>query len=168
MQDGFATIETRLDEILANLPSRPVAWLLRILLLPFGVRRRGPSDRLKQTCADILLAPSATRDRLTVDIFHPLGDDGRARLNRAFDLAVATQPLRDRLHRAHMTSVDQARRQGLINDSELAQLNTAAQAVALAVAVDDFAPEELLPQRAATKMSGEVSSQARLRPTAAE
>ncbi len=168
MQQGFATVETRLDEILANLPNRPVAWLLRFMLLPFGVRRGGPSDRLTQTCADILLAPSATRARLTVDIFHAPGDDGRARLDRAFELTVAAQPLRDRLHRAHITNVDQARRQGLINDSELAQLNAAAQAVALAVAVDDFAPEELLPQRAQTEISGEVSSQARLRSTAAE
>src|SRR5262249_36378910 len=88
MQKGFATIETRLNEILANFPVRPIAWLLRFVLLPFGVRRRGPSDRLTQTCAEILLAPSATRDRLTVDIFHPLGDDGRARLDRAFELTI--------------------------------------------------------------------------------
>jgi acyl-CoA dehydrogenase len=168
MQKGFATIETRLNEILANFPVRPIAWLLRFVLLPLGVRRRGPSDRLAQTCAEILLAPSATRDRLTADIFHPLGDDGRARLNRAFELTVKTQPLRDRMHRAHMTSVDQARRQGLINDSDAADLEAAAEAVALAVAVDDFAPEELLPQRAQTEMSGEVSSHAKLQPTAAE
>ena len=58
MQSGFATIETRFDEILANLPMRPAAWLLRFILLPFGVRRRGPSDRLTQTCARLLLVPS--------------------------------------------------------------------------------------------------------------
>src|SRR5262249_56567089 len=29
METSSATIETRLDEILANLPMRPVAWLLR-------------------------------------------------------------------------------------------------------------------------------------------
>jgi hypothetical protein len=45
--------------------------------------------------------------------------------------------------------IDQAQRQALINDAEAAQLHAAAEAVAAAVAVDDFAPEELSPRRAA-------------------
>src|SRR5207248_1879078 len=75
METGSAVIESRFDEIFANLPNRPVGWLLRFLLLPFGVWRRGPSDRLIQICAEILLSPSATRDRLTLDISHGVGDD---------------------------------------------------------------------------------------------
>ena len=164
MEGGFAAIETRFEEIFANFPNRPAAWLLRFLLLPFGLRRRGPSDRLTRTCADLLVAPSATRDRLTADIFHGVGDDGLARLERAFALAVAAQPLRDRLHRAHITGSGEARRQGLINDAEAAQLRAAADAVAAAVAVDDFAPEEL----SAALARGEIPSQAISRPTAAE
>ena len=164
MDKGFATIEIRLDEIFANFPNRPAAWLLRFLLLPFGARRRGPSDRLTQACADILLNPSAARDRLTVDIFHGIGDDGVARLERAFALTVAAAPLRERLRRAHVRDIDQARRQALINDTEAAQLHAAAQAVAAAVAVDDFAPEELSPRQAL----GEMLSQTMSRPTAAE
>ena len=108
MQSGFATIETRLDEIFANFPNRPAAWLLRFLLLPFGARRRGPSDRLTQACAEILLEPSATRDRLLVDLFPGIGDDGIARLERAFELVTAAEPLRDRLRRAHVRDIDKA------------------------------------------------------------
>jgi acyl-CoA dehydrogenase len=163
MESGFAAIEARLDEILANFPNRPAAWLLRFLLLPFG-RHRGPSDRLTRACADLLLAPSATRDRLTADIFHGRGDDGLARLERAFALTVAAQPLRDRLHRGHIADPGEARRQGLINDAEAAQLRAAAEAVAAAIAVDDFAPAELSPAQA----RGEVPSPAMSRPTAAE
>jgi acyl-CoA dehydrogenase len=164
MEAGFATIEARFDEIFANFPNRPVAWMLRFLLLPLGPRRRGPSDRLTQACADILLAPSATRDRLTVDIFHGTGDDGLARLERAFELTVAVQPLRDRLQKAHVRDIAKARQQGLINDAEAAQLHAAADAVAAAVAVDDFAPEELSPRLS----QGEVLSRAMSHPTAAE
>ena len=164
MEASFATIEARFDEIFANFPNRPAAWLLRFLLLPLGLRRRGPSDRLTQACADILLAPSATRDRLTVDIFHGTGDDGLARLERAYDLTIATQPLRDRLHKAHVHDIEKARQQKLINDTEASELHAAAEAVAAAVAVDDFAAEELSPRRAL----GEVLSQAMSRPTAAE
>ena len=164
MESGFATIEARLDENFANFPNRPVAWMLRFLLLPLGPRRRGPSDRLTDACAELLLAPSATRDRLTVDIFHGTGDDGLARLERAFELTIATQPLRERLHKAHVRDIDKARQQGLINDVETGELQAAAAAVAAAVAVDDFAAEELSPQRAL----GDVLSQAMSRPTAAE
>jgi acyl-CoA dehydrogenase len=164
MQSGFATIEVRLDEILANLPGRPVAWLLRLALLPFGVRRRGPSDRLTQACANLLLTPSATRERLTGDIFHGTGDNGLARLERAFELTVATEPLHELMHRANNRDIDKARQQGVINDGEAAQLHAAAQAVAAAVAVDDFAPEELSLRQAL----GDELSQAMPRPTAAE
>src|SRR5207302_2044532 len=71
MEDGFATIEARFDSIFANFPNRPVAWLLRFLVLPLGLGRRGPSDRLTRACAEILLNPSATGERLTVGILRP-------------------------------------------------------------------------------------------------
>ncbi|MGA6962485.1 MAG: acyl-CoA dehydrogenase [Xanthobacteraceae bacterium] len=164
MQTGFAAIETRLDEILANLPSRPAAWLLRFILLPFGVRRRGPSDRVTQACAEILLVPSGTRERLTADIAHGVGDDGLARLERAFELTVAAQPLRDRLQHARVRDVEEALARHLINAAEAAQLRAAAEAVAAAVAVDDFSPQELT----AHQPMGDVSSQAMPRPAAAE
>jgi hypothetical protein len=167
MEEGFATIEARLDQILANFPMRPVAWLLRFMLLPLGPLRRGPSDRLTQACADILLAPSAARDRLTVDLFHGIGDDGLARLERAFALTIAAAPLRERLHKWRVRDVDAARKQGLINDAEAAELNAAAEAVSAAVAVDDFAPEEITP-RVAKSAQGDVPSQTLRRPTAAE
>src|SRR5262249_52834129 len=149
MEAGFATIEARFDAIFENFPNRPVAWLLRFMLLPMGLRRRGPSDRLTRACAEILLNPSATRERLTVDIFHGTGDEGLARLERAFALTVATQPLRDRLHTAHVRDVETARQQGLITDAEANELRAAADAVAAAVAVDDFAPEAISPRQAA-------------------
>ncbi|HKN09181.1 MAG TPA: acyl-CoA dehydrogenase, partial [Pseudomonadota bacterium] len=164
MESSFATIETRLDEILANLPMRPVTWLLRFMLLPFGVRRRGASDRLTQACASLLLTPSATRERLTVDIFHGTPGNGLARLEHAFELTLAAAPLHDRLHRANIRDVETARRQNVINDIEAAALHAAAQAVAQAVAVDDFAPEEL----SRRQPLGDVPSQAMSRPTAAE
>ncbi len=162
MESSFSTIETRFDEIFANFPIRPVGWLLRFYALPFGRRRRGPSDRVTDRCAAIITAPSATRDRLTVDLFHPPEserDHGLALLERAFAATVAVRPIRDRMHAARIRDVDQAFRQGTINDAEAAQLNEAADAVAAAIAVDDFAPEELTSRGAATHKE-DVSSQA--------
>jgi acyl-CoA dehydrogenase len=143
MAQGFATIEMRLDEIIANFPNRPAAWLLRFLLLPFGTRTLGPSDALTQACATILLEPSAARDRLTVDIYHGTDDGGVGRLDRAFALIAAVQPLRDRLRQAHVRDIAAARQRGLINDAEADQLRAVELAVASVVAVDDFPAEEI-------------------------
>jgi hypothetical protein len=54
--------------------------------------------------------------------------------------------------------VDQAVKQRTINADEAAQLKAAAEAVAAAIAVNDFAPEELTSRGRANK--GEQSSQA--------
>jgi acyl-CoA dehydrogenase len=148
MRKGFATIEERLDQIINNFSNRPMAWLMRFMLLPLGPRERGPSDRVTQACAEILLKPSPTRDRLTIDLFHGTGDDGLARLERAYAAVIATAPIRERMHKARVRDVDAAFRQGLINEAEAQQLSAAADAVAAAIAVDDFAPEELSPRLA--------------------
>jgi acyl-CoA dehydrogenase len=163
MEAGFAAIEARLDEILANLPARPVAWLLRVMVLPFRLRR-GPSDRLTQACAGLLLAPSPTRERLTAGIFPGIGDNGLARLERAFALTVAAAPLHERMRAAKVRDIDAARRQNVINDAEAAALHAAALAVAEAVAVDDFAPDEI----ARRQPQGDTPSQAMPQRTAAE
>src|SRR5260221_2560753 len=161
MREVLAPVEARLVAILRNSPNRPVGWFLRFLLLPFGLARRGPSDRLTQACAKILLAPSAMRERLTVDIFHGGGDEGLARLERAFALTVDTQPLRDRLRNAGVRDVDAARAQRLITDAEAQNLRAAADAVAAAIAVDDFSPEELAPRQAADAASLQWTERAR-------
>ena len=66
-----------------------------------------------------------------------------ARLNKAFKLVVAAQPVRDRMRKARVTDLKKAREQGIINDSEKAQLEALAKAVLDVVNVDDFAPDEL-------------------------
>ncbi len=160
MRASFATIGASFDEIFANFPLRPVGWLLRLFILPFG-RGRQPSDRVSKSCAALVTEPSTARDRLVVDLFHPDAsehDNGVALLERAFALTVAVQPIRDRMHAARVRDIDQAVRQHTINADEAAQLQQAADAVAAAVAVDDFAPEELTAPGTAHK--GDVSSQA--------
>jgi hypothetical protein len=136
------------------------------LTQPFGPRRRGPSDRVTDACAEIIANPGAARDRLTVDLFHPPAtetDNGIALVERAFAMAVAVQPIRDRMRAAHARDIDQALAQRTITTAEAATLKAAADAVAAAIAVNDFAPEELTSRGAAHK--GDVSSQATMRTT---
>ncbi len=139
MDDGCARIETRIDQVLANLPARPLAWLLRAMVLPVRLNR-GPSDALTRECADLLLAPSATRDRLAADLQRGDGADPVAQLERAFALVNAVQPLHDRLRREGVRDWREAHRGGAITDDQARQIQAAEQAVAQVVAVDDFAP----------------------------
>jgi len=73
------------------------------------------------------------------------------------------QPIRDRMHAARVREVDQAVKQRTITADEAAKLKAAAAAVAAAVAVDDFAPEELTSRGALHK--GDQPSQATSQPT---
>src|SRR5450756_882442 len=84
MASGFRTIENRFAEILANLPNRFVAGVLKFLVQPLGARMLGPSDRVTHQCAQLVLEPSAARDRLTPDLSHVDDDGGVARLEKAF------------------------------------------------------------------------------------
>ncbi len=148
LEASLATIETRFDELIMNFPVRPVAWLMRFFIQPLSPSSRGPSDRVTAQCAEIITNPCPARDRLTVDLFKPTHTDGEhvdgvAVLEHAFAHAVAVQPIRDRMHAAHVRDIDQAVKQRTITADEAAQLKAAAEAVSAAIAVDDFAPEEL-------------------------
>lgn len=145
MQDGMKTIQRRIQEVLANFPNRPVAWLLKFLIQPLGVTQHGPRDRLSQQVADILLEPSATRERLTGGLY--LGDDGGgiARLERAFKLVTSAAPIQKKMHDAKVRDWKLAYEKNIITDAEAKEMEAVAAAVSDAVEVDDFAPEELIP-----------------------
>ncbi|QFU15527.1 acyl-CoA dehydrogenase [Microvirga thermotolerans] len=145
MARGRQTIEARFAEIFANLPNRPVAWLLKLIVLPLGARALGPSDALVRECAEILLEPSAARDRLTPGLYRGQDDGGLARLERAFALVVRAQPIRDRLGKEGGESWRTAHGEGKISDEEARLLQEAEAAVAAAIAVDSFAPEDMAP-----------------------
>src|SRR5258705_11701053 len=64
-RNALHTIQSRLVEVLTNLPMRPAAWLLRIVAFPLGRHRRSPPDRLTHACAKLILSATPTRERLT-------------------------------------------------------------------------------------------------------
>ncbi len=143
MESGFATIEQRFVEIIANFPARPVGWMLRLFILPYGRRRHGPSDRIIRQCAEIVTEPCAARERLIDNVFIGGPNEPVAKLTEAFRLMVDTQPIHDRLRKARVKDWKIAHERGLIDDAELAQLRSADEAVADVIAVDDFPPDEI-------------------------
>jgi acyl-CoA dehydrogenase len=145
MASGFRTIENRLAEICANLPNRFVGVLLKFLVQPFGARVLGPSDRVVHQCAQLVLEPSAARDRLTADLAHVEDGGGKARLEKAFVLVAATEEIARRMHAARLHDVADGVKKGVITQSEADRLAAAHEAVAKVIEVDDFAPETLSP-----------------------
>ncbi|MGY3135216.1 acyl-CoA dehydrogenase [Bradyrhizobium sp. USDA 4501] len=145
MASGFKTIENRFAEIFANLPNRPMAWLLKFLIQPFGARVTGPTDRVVQQCAQLVLSPSAARDRLTPDLAFVEDDGGIARLEKAFRLVTEAEDAAKQLRAARLHDWKEAVKKGVITEADGEKLAAAHEAVAKVIEVDDFAPEALSP-----------------------
>lgn len=143
MEESFATIDTRFAEVFANLPNRFAALLAKIIVQPLGPRRRGPSDRLTMECAEILLAPSKARDRLTSGLHLGRSGDAVAKLEHAFGLSVLTERAREKMRAADIENPELAMAAGHISTEDVARIAELKKAVAEVIAVDDFAPEEL-------------------------
>lgn len=63
--------EESLINFLTNFPYRPIAWLLKLLLFPWGRQCALPNDRTTLQAANLLMEPSAARERLTGGIYMP-------------------------------------------------------------------------------------------------
>jgi acyl-CoA dehydrogenase len=143
METGCKTIQTRFAEIFANLPNRFVATLLRLILQPFGARDTGPTDLNVHQCAQMILEPSAARERLTAGLYHTDDDRGLARLEKAFALVSAADGIDRRMRAARLKDWREAVKRGVITTSDGERIRLAEEAVAKVVEVDDFAPEQL-------------------------
>ncbi len=135
MEKGFTTIEDRCGAVLKNFPNRPVANIIKFIVQPFGIHRCGPADALLKECAEILLSPSETRDRLTSGLYCGTGDDMVAQLEKAFALSVETEPLREKM------------KKGTLTVSEADILRHADKIASGVIGVDDFSAEELFPRK---------------------
>jgi acyl-CoA dehydrogenase len=147
MATGFRTIERRFADILANLPNRVVAIMLKFMIQPLGALARGPSDKVVHACAQLVLEPSVARDRLTPGLSHVDDDRGVARLEKAFLLVTAAEDVFKRMRAARLHDADAAIKQGVITQVEAEQYKAAHEAVLRVIEVDDFAPEALSPYK---------------------
>ncbi len=157
MANGIRTMENRFAEVLANLPNRFVATLLKFIVQPLGANVLGPSDRVVHECAQLILEPSAARDRLISGLYEPgANDDGPiARLERAFLLVTANAAIEKKMRAAHIRDWSEAVKRGVITADEGNAVKTAHEAVTQVIEVDDFAPQALSPIYKAKQSSPE-------------
>jgi acyl-CoA dehydrogenase len=86
------------EGVLSNFPNRFVAAVLRLIVFPTGRPYEVPSDRVGHEVAKLLIAPSATRDRLTADMFIPADAEDPVREHElALEATVAAEPIEERL-----------------------------------------------------------------------
>ena len=150
-----------LHAFLRNFPNRWVAGFLRVLIFPRGRTYSAPSDEIGAQIVKLMTMPGEARDRLseraytTLEPGNPLG-----LLEEALKLSIDMAPLEKRLRQAYReglitsdylgTQIDEGAKAGVINDEEAGQLRAYHEKVSALLAVDDFAPEELMRTQASS------------------
>jgi acyl-CoA dehydrogenase len=147
-------MQMALDGVIRNFPVRPVAWLLRALVFPFGRREVPPSDRLGRRVAALITAPSEARQRLTEWTFlTPSANNTVGRMNALLPDVIAAEPVERKFVKAlksgqvkahdYDAQLLEAEKLGAINAAERELLQRVHDAVGEFIAVDDFDPSEL-------------------------
>jgi acyl-CoA dehydrogenase len=147
--------QEQLHLFLRNFPNRPLAALMRLLIFPRGLTYFPPSDRLGRDIADLIMNPTAARERLTQHIYktqetnNPLG-----LLQEALILSTMAESLEKRVRvdgvkTGRVTALDlpgqisEALHLGILSEAEAAVLRDYDAKVSNLINVDDFAPHEL-------------------------
>ncbi|MBF9044378.1 acyl-CoA dehydrogenase [Rhodobacterales bacterium HKCCE4037] len=138
--DAFNKIQRALDEVVANMPARWAAWILRAITWP-GAHERKPDDRLVAACSDLLYTPSETRDRIVGRIAPGCNRDGVEVLNECFAKVTEMAPVMKRLRDAGKTP-QQALEAGILSEAEMADIEEMTSLIDEVVAVDEYAPED--------------------------
>ena len=152
LQDALWRMQHALDGILENFPARSTAWLLRRMMFPLGKTFSPPSDELGRQVSSLLLAPSATRDRLTAGIYVPVNEaDPVGRLELALQSALAAEAIEAKIRsevkagrikgQTPEETAAQAVQQGFISAAEMEMLENARALRRKVIMVDDFPPD---------------------------
>ncbi|MDH5785482.1 MAG: acyl-CoA dehydrogenase [Chromatiales bacterium] len=152
LEDALFAMQKSFHHLLRNLPNRPLAWLLRLMIFPLGRHWASPNDALNHQVAALLLAPSETRDRLTEGMYLPVDSaQSVGLLEEALRRAIDAEPLERQLrHAIKEGRIDAHDEEGqvaeavvrkILSEHEAAQLRQARELRARVIAVDDFPHE---------------------------
>ena len=159
--DAMFKAQNAFEGVVSNFPSRVVSTLLRRTIFPLGRPYVVPSDRLGGQVADLLIAPSETRDRLTAGMYIPRdAQDPVGVIELALEATLQAEAVQAKLRAAQKAGKlsgrsaqeieSQALAQGVITTAEHALLVRARELTAEVIKVDDF-PFDLGLQRSEPK-----------------
>ncbi len=110
LQDVLFGIQSAIEGLLVNYPSRVLAAALRALVFPFGQRFAAPPDRLGHEVARLLLSPSAARERLCAGMHVPAGEsDVLGAIEAALALAEDAERIETKLRKGAGTASEAER-----------------------------------------------------------
>jgi acyl-CoA dehydrogenase len=138
-------VQQALDSTLANFPYPPLGWLMRFVVFPLGRRRHPPKDKLTHRVAEILLAPSAARDRLTNGIYIGPADQPVGQLEEALGAVIDADAIATRQRRLGVKNAKDAVAEHVITPHEKDIVDRASALTQAVIAVDDFAPGAVSP-----------------------
>lgn len=139
---------------LYNLRCRPLAFILRMMVFPFGKPYSLPKDSLDHKLANVMMAPSKFRDRLSQCCY--AGDpkkDNVAMLDEALKMMTTLEPLLEKVEKINRKKsyppamhledkIVQALEEEIINEAEAASLRIFAKIQSTIISVDEFSEEE--------------------------
>jgi acyl-CoA dehydrogenase len=143
-----------LGRVIANFPNRVVAALLRIAVFPLGNNFSMSNDQRAKRIVSLVLEPSATRDRLTREVYISQdGNDPRGVLEAAFLKVIESEDANHKLERAVRLGtvhrflgndfIGEAVQKGVVTAQEGELLRERERLVAKVIAVDHFDPDEI-------------------------
>jgi acyl-CoA dehydrogenase len=146
--------QEQLHSVLRNLPNRPAAFALRLLIFPRGRTFYAPADALGLALAEAIINPTPTRERLGACAYLAEGSDNQlARLQQALELAIEVRPLERRVFDARRRGeietedtpgqIDEAESKGILTADEANSVREFDALVMDLTGVDDFDPAEL-------------------------
>jgi acyl-CoA dehydrogenase len=162
--------QEQLHGFLRNFPSPVIGGFMRFFVFPRGLQYSAPSDRSGRHLADLVLNPTAVRDRLCYPVYREVQPhNALGLLQEALELAPVAEPIDKRIRvegvkTGKVTALDvpgqitQALAAGIISETEAAQLRDYDRKVMELIHVDDFESHELgtmaaAPPRAAVPQS---------------
>jgi acyl-CoA dehydrogenase len=150
VETNFHAIQQKMSEVIKNFPSRPMAFILKCFLFPFGRRFVAPHDKLGQKVAELITTTSASRDRLT-DMTYTTNTPGNmlSILQDALVKTLNAEPIEKIIKTAKQTTdltgdnlvelAQSALNKKIITAEQLNIILQADDARKKAIAVDDFA-----------------------------
>jgi len=153
MYDSSFKLQVAMDGVLANFPSRPIAWAMRRFIFPKGLTLTAPHDRWSTRVAKLMTEPCATRDRLTAGMYLPRREDDLiGRLEFAMEAVIKADPIEAKLRAAQKAGKlaqrtaaerrDAAVKNGVITLAEFEHLVRTDRIRREVIMVDDF-PNDL-------------------------
>ncbi len=153
-QNALSRFYASLEGVISNFPNPAVAVLMRVAVFPLGNHTRPATDKSAKPIVSLVLEPTASRDRLTREIFISQDlDDNLGVLEAAFRKVIETEDANRKLERAVRDGmvkrflgndfIGEAVEKGVLSKQEGEALRERERLVAKVIAVDHFDPDEI-------------------------